>query len=249
MKRRQLLKALPALCLSSAVRAQQGGRQDLDEQIKRQDEAREHDQELLPIYPRVKRAIANAPFSASFLATIPVKELEYTIRLWRRSDGSTRNENLIAEGLPMVEALVTEIDDYRILKSFTFLTVGGVPTGGVAESPIRREAFAFTEKGYTSRTSGDSSIERWQTVESEDSVLLKGVDDRPCKRLLLESPYGSKTLEVWISEDLQIILKEEFRKHGALQHLYVASDIDRSEPDPSLFQPPVFGSVAPGQGR
>ena len=250
MKRRCLLKVLPALCLPFAIQAQQGDRRDLEERIKREAEAAEHREALLPIYPREERVIVDAPFSATFLATIPSTGREYQIRVWRRSDGSTRTENVFGWAPLPVEVGITQIVNFGRMKSFQFLTVDGVlkEEPGIAESPIRPAGIQSSGEVLGIRSSGESLIGRaWKTLESEDSVILEGVDDGPCKRLLLESPYGSKTLEVWLSEDLAIIVKEELRRNGEMQHRYVATSIERSEPDPSLFEPRISDSASPSQ--
>ena len=226
MQRRYLLKVLSALCFPPAILAQQRGRQDFEERLKREAEAAEHLD--LPIYPRQERAVADAPFSASFRPTIPSNRGEYPVRLWRRSDGSTRMESVLWIPAPVrVEATI--IADYERMRTFTFLRIdGALREDSVAEQSIHPESI---------RVSGEDLIKIvWKTLESENSVILEGVDDRACRRLRLESPYRSKTLDVWISEDLQIILQEELRRNGELQHLYAATSIDRSEPDPSLFE-------------
>ena len=187
---------------------------------------------FLPAYPMEERQVVDAPFSATFSAKVPAEGYDYVLQYWRRSDGSTVRRYPLPQVPAPFSPIVTEISDYSVQKSVTFLSVNGVvdPTIGVVENKIAPGVI---------RRHGDQRIAvSWTVVESEDSTLIPEVDERPCKRLLLEPSSGSKSLEVWISNDLEIVLKEQLREKGELRHEYVAVSIDRGDPPAAVFEVP-----------
>lgn len=189
----------------------------------------------VPLYPVGGKRLRGAPFSAKSTVSLPSIEADFAIITWRRRDGSTRVTRGVVpiEEQSTVSSEMTVIGDYGTALLSTFFVIGGVlqDPPGIVQKPLGEE------DGIPSP--GESLVNLWSIVESDVGVPLNGIDGGLCNRSLLQSPFGSKTLEVWISQDLQIVLQEKLRRGGDLVHHYRVTSVTRSEPESSVFDLPA----------
>lgn len=184
----------------------------------------------LPSYPQTGKKIVDAPFAASFRVEVFGKEPAVgELGLWRRSDGSTRkNIGVKPLGRFGPTMTITVIEDYARGEGAAFAMVAGVllANSGVEKGPLERPKHL---------ESGLELVTAYWTVQEENNAVVAGV---PCRRRLMLSTQRERTMEVCISDELQIVTRETLKRGEELLHVYEAVEIELGEPDPSEFEPP-----------
>lgn len=208
----------------------------------------------LPAVPNNVRLVTGAPYSAlgtsQTVTTLPDGNRvvrQNTIRLWRDSQGRTRSEfSLSSIGGPTpleVNATVTVIDDPSARERHMLRPDGRVVTTPIA--PCR--VLASNEPDLTVGPPRPASLplkvsppvklgERQldgETVAGSrvEATIPAGAvgNDRPIKM----------SAEQWYGKDLQVVVEATYKDPRTGETKYKLREIQRDEPDASLFQVPA----------
>jgi hypothetical protein len=192
-----------------------------------------------------------------------------TIHLWRDSAGRTRTERpfFSPPQLQPRDSLLVEISDPVVNCQYILDMVNHVAHRIFAPPP------QFGQPGFrsgliTGRTATQGSppaaIDPPAEARPRPQVSSESLGTRVIEGVLAEGrltrithPVGSMgndqpivtTNEVWMSRELRVMVLSKSTDPRSGEHITRLTDIDRSEPDPSLFQVPPGYTIVDETGR
>jgi hypothetical protein len=208
------------------------------------------------------RLVTGAPYSAlgtsQTIVTLPDGSRvvrENLIRQWRDSDGRTRSEISLSTigGTPPVEVntTVTVIDDPAARERYVFQ-----PGGTVAVTTPIVPCRPATEPDLTVGPPRPANL----PIRVSPAVRLgeRELDGETVagRRIEATIPAGAlgnsqpirMSAEQWYGKDLQVVVEATYRDPRTGETRYKLSDIERAEPDASLFKVPKnYRKEAPAQ--